>query len=176
MGVSLRMRHRLPEPREVVPVYSVIAFIVYSWAIVVFLWNLPAWLFYLYLDQILVVFAYRMVASLAESLLALLVLLTVCFVMPRGFLKDAFVLRGTSAAICILGSMVLFWNHFLSSDVYFWAGGSIALAVLFGSLSTHVKTMASFLQWLSDSMTVFLYILLPVSCISLIAVLARNML
>jgi hypothetical protein len=174
MAVLLRLRHRLPGLSEAAPVYSVIAFIVYSWAIVVFLWNLPAWLFYLRLDEILVVFAYRMVACLAESLAALAVLLIICFILPPGFLKNAFVLRGTAAAICVLGSIVLFWNHFMSSDVNFWVPRSIALAIFFGLFSTRIKAIASFLRWLSNSMLIFLYIFLPVSLVSLIAVLARN--
>ena len=174
MAILSRMRDRLPGLREMAPVYSVIAFIIYGWATVVFLWNLPAWLFYLRLDEILVVFAYRMVASLTESLAALVVLLAVCFILPHGFLKDAFVLRGTAAAICVLGSIVLFWNHVMSSDVDFWVPRSIALAIFFGLFSTRIKAIASFLQWLSNSMLIFLYILLPVSLVSLMTVLARN--
>ncbi len=168
------MKNRLPALREVIPVYAVIAFMVYAWAIVVFLWNLPAWLFYLYLDEILTILAYRMLASLVESLLIMGALLALCFVLPPAILKDAFILRGTSTAVSILGSIVLFWNRFLSGDVYFWMVGSIVLAALAGFISTRIKWLSSFLRWLSDSMVVFLYILIPSSILSLILVLLRN--
>jgi hypothetical protein len=130
----------------------------------------------LYLGEILVVFAYRMVASLVESVIVLIVLLGLCFALPAKLLKDAFVLRGTSTVICILGSMILFWNHFLSGDVYFWMIGSILLAILFGFLSTRVRLMSVFLRWLSDSLIVFLYILMPLSLVSLVTVVIRNVL
>ncbi len=176
------MLNRLPKLKDVIPVYAVIAFMVYAWAIIVFLWQVPAWLYYLNLGEILSIFAYRLFASFIESLIFLCIILIVTMILPPKWLKDSFTVRAATATICVLGAIMLYANQSLVAALtipgrlYYWIFGSILLAILIGFFSTKIKPAASFLTWLSDSMTIFLYILMPLSAISLIVILIRNLL
>lgn len=62
---------RIPGVKQILGVYAVIVFGVYSWTLFVSFYNLPSWMFYLSAGQIASVYAYALLASLADSLLLL---------------------------------------------------------------------------------------------------------
>jgi len=87
------VKKRLPAFASILPVFAVIAFLVYGWTMIVFLWKLPSWILYLTLGEILAVFAYSMTFALLESFLILTLLLLACMALPPAWMRDAFVTR-----------------------------------------------------------------------------------
>jgi hypothetical protein len=175
------MAKRLPFLKDIVCVYAVIAFLIQAWTILVFFRQVPSWSNYLNVQEISSVFAYRIAESFMECLFVLSILLAISFILPPRFFRDVFVVRGTAFALCLLGSIILFWKHFendlgvsMADYAQAWTVGTILLASLFSHASARVEAISGFLHWVSDQMTVFLYILIPLSLASFIIVIFRN--
>jgi len=175
------MSNRFPVSKDIVAVYALIAFMIQLWTIDAFFEQLPSWSSFLNVNEIMAVFAYRIAESFLECLLVLAVLLSISFILPPKFFRDVFAVRGAAFALCLLGSVILFWKRFASDPgtlmaeyAQIWAVGTILLASLVSYLSVRIRAVSDFLEWISDRMIVFLYILIPVSLASFITVLIRN--
>lgn len=175
------MLNRLPAIKDIVPVYAVISFMIQVWAIHLLLGHLSTWSNYLYVPEILSIAAYRIAESFVEALLVLGLLLLISFILPARFFRDVFVVRGSALVLCLLGSIILFWKRFesdpgilMANYLQTWTVGTVLLAALFSHLSVKVGAVSDFLDWISERMTVFLYLLIPISLVSLITVLFRN--
>lgn len=174
------LKSRLPNRDAIASVFAIIAFLVYGWTTVVFLWKLPSWLLFLTLDEILAVFAYSMVSALLESLTALAVLLFACLILPSHWMRDVFVARGTTAALFGLGSVMLYmyWFAIVGDDLLpalpLWSLGGLLVTLLFAFLSPRLRVWACAAAWLSDRLIIFLYLFLPLSLVSLLIVIYRN--
>ncbi len=173
------LSRRLPNFRDILPVYAIIAFMVYGWTLFTYLRYLQYWLRFLNIREILAIFCYSMLADLAESLFILFILLGICLISPAKVLKDTFVVRGTSLVVCTLASVFVFLNNFTDLNAYMnmalpWAVATILGAILIAFFATRLAFVGKAARWLSDSMTIFLYIFLPVTAISLITVIVRN--
>ena len=175
------LKSRLPTLDAIIPVFAVIAFLVYGWTTVVFLWKIPSWIQFLILGEILAVFAYSMTAALLESLAILFVLLVVCLTLPARWMRDVFVTRGTTAAVFGFGSIMLYMYRYSEigysfiSSLFLWSLAGLAVAILMTFLSTHIRGMVRAAAWISDRVTVFLFLLIPISLVSLVVVIYRNL-
>jgi hypothetical protein len=69
------IRKRIPPRWDLVPVFAACVFVVFSWAIVIFLYKLPGWLKFLDVWRIGVILAYELVFSLLESAVSFALLL-----------------------------------------------------------------------------------------------------
>jgi len=176
------MLKRFPARNEIVPVYAVIAFFIQSWTIYKLFWQLPSLLNYLDLGVITGLFSYRIAVSFIESLIVLACLLLLCLVLPAGWLKDMFVARGTVGILVLLGLIALFWNLFHAREpglamvdfAWIWLIGAFSLSWVIAYFLTKIKKLPGFVFGIADRMIVFLYILLPISGVSLFVVLIRN--
>jgi hypothetical protein len=172
------MFKRFPSFSEIVPVYAVVAFMLFSWSILQFFWYLPSWLFFMRLGDLVGVFCYVMVSSFFEGLTFLCLLLLLSFSLPAKYLKDEFVVRGTSMAISAIGLLMLYFYFNISKTLNIpvvWYGIAVILVtVVISFLSTKVRFMRQVLTWFSDRLTVFLYILIPLSVLSLFVIIVRN--
>jgi hypothetical protein len=179
------MLKRLPKPQAILQVYAVIAVMLSGWTITAFMWKLSAWLLILNIGEIFTVFSYSMVVNLVESLIVLLLLLTICALLPASVLRDEFVVRGTLLSLGLIGSLMAF----VIFDMEF--GFSSGLKLLRAPLTVWLLTavllvlpsrlrLARFLHaaigWISDRMLVFLYILVPLFIVVLAYVIFRNIL
>ncbi len=174
------IRRRLPIFKDVLPVYAITAFMVYGWTFFTYFRYLHYWLQFLNISEIFAIFCYAMLADLAESLLILFILMCICFVLPSRFLKDAFVVRGTLIVICVLGSILVFLNNFPDLDAYMitvlpWTGVTILVAALVAYFAVRSRFIVRTVAWFSDSMIIFLYIFVPLTALSLLVVLVRNL-
>jgi hypothetical protein len=129
----------------------------------------------------LAVVAYRIAESFMECLLVLGMLILTSFILPPRFFRNAFVVRGTAFAMCLLSLIILFWKRFesdpgvlISDYIEIWTVGALLLASLISYASAKIRAVSDFMDWVSNRMIVFLYILMPLSIISLITVLIRN--
>lgn len=170
---------RLPKVSEIIPVFAIIATMFYGWTMVVFLWKLPGWLFFLNIGEIAGVFAFQLVTNLIESLAVLLVLLIFSIIFPPRVLRDVFIVRAGMAALVLIGSMMLLLNRYVSagaafaSVLFLWMIVTIILAVALAFLSSRIRFLSASISWISDRLTIFLIILMPLSALSIIYVLLR---
>lgn len=175
------MSNRWPARKDIISVYAVIAFMIQLWTISVTFDQLPSWASFLNLNEILAVFAYRIAESFVECLLVLFVLLSISFILPPRFFRDVFAIRGTAFVLCSLGSLILFWNRFendpgpvMADYTQIWTAVTILLACMIAYVSAKIPVISDFLEWISERMVVFLYIFVPISVVSFITILLRN--
>jgi hypothetical protein len=182
---AIRILHRLPNPQAILQVYAVIAVMFSAWTITAFLWKLSAWLLILNIGEIFTVFSYSMVANLLESLTILVLLLLICALLPGTLLRDHFVVRGTILAMGIIGSLMAFVTFHMQFGIesgmkLFMAPLAVllltALVLVFPAKFRLVRFLHSAIQWISDRMLVFLYVLVPLFVIVLAYVIFRNIL
>ena len=178
------MLTRLPKPQAILQVYAVIAVLFSAWTITAFLWKLSAWLLLLNLGEIFTIFSYAMLANLLESLIILSVLLAICMLLPPRFFRDEFAARGTILSIGLIGALMAYIGSTMtfgleSGAILFCAPlALLLLTIVFLSLSPRSRFMRavhSSALWLSDRLTVFLFILVPLSLILSAYVIFRNM-
>ena len=173
------VQSRLPDFKEILPVYAVLVFFLFGWATIAFFWKLPAWLFYLNLREVGVIYLYAAVTELFESLFYLCVLLALAAILPAGILKSRFQIRGTIAAFFILGLIELTSYFIAFQELNSVISVSIALlicgvlgAALIG-LSSKYVVFERAIRFLADRMVVFLYVYLPIAGIAFVLVLIR---
>jgi len=179
----IQMLKRLPNRQAILQVYAVIAVMFSAWTISAFLWKLSAWLLILNIGEIFTVFSYSMVSNLLESLTVLLLLLAICALLPAPILRDNFVVRGTILAVGLIGSLMAFvklhMEFGLASGNKLLIGPLVVLlltAILlsFPAKFRFVHFLHRAIQWISDRMLVFLYILVPLFVILLTYVIFRT--
>lgn len=176
------MSNRWPASKDILSVYAVIAVLNQVWTVYVSFEQLPAWSSFLNINEIMAVLAYRVTESSIECLLMLGILLVISLLLPRRMFRDVFVVRGTAFVLGLLGPIILFWKLFrgdpgilMAEYAGIWMIGAVLLALLTSYLSVKISSAADFLKWISDRMIVFLYLLIPISLVSFITVLIRNM-
>lgn len=87
----MKLLKRFPAFPQVLSVYAVIAFMLFTWCILWFFWNLTSWLNFMDLGMLLATFSYAMLVSFLEGLTALALLLVFLFILPASSFKDHFV-------------------------------------------------------------------------------------
>jgi hypothetical protein len=174
------LKNRLPSFANLIPVYSVIAFFVFGWVIYRYAWRLPSWLHYLTMGELLGVFSYAMLTGLIESLFLIGLLILLSIALPARFLRDIFVVRGTAIAFGWLISLVAYWilleYRGTSMEPYLaaWTVGALMVSAVLAWFSTRLRWLGTFLSGLSDRVIVFLFLIMPLTALSLVVILVRN--
>jgi hypothetical protein len=172
---------RFPTISAILPVYAVIAVPIFGWTITSWLWKLPSWLNFLTPGEIAAIFFYAILTAFVESILICSFLLLLCFILPSQMFRDQFVVRGTwiaiGLALSILGNggwrgMTRF--TYAEVSLTFWSIASLILIILLTLISTKVHFMTYVADWISDRLIIFLYILIPLSILSILVVVFRN--
>jgi hypothetical protein len=177
----LTIRSRLPRPVQILPVYGLIVAIIYGWTLFWFFWRLPSWLFYLEPAEILSIFAYSMAADLVESVLVLGIPVGLGWLLPEGWFKGRFVLRGSIVALCFLGGFLYLAPKLLAPEDFpkdmglFVAALTVLLAFLLVTFSSRVPPLERALEDLADRTIILLYLSIPISLVSLLLIAARNL-
>jgi hypothetical protein len=172
---------RLPPVSAILPVYAVVAFPIFSWTTVSWFWKLPYWLNFLNGGEIAAIFAYSMATALFESLIVIGFLLLLCLILPSNAFRDLFVIRGSWLALGLTLSFLghAAWRGFLGfsyieSSLLPWTLISVVVMLLITFAAARVRFMTRTAAWLSDRLTVFLYLIVPIAILSLIVVVVRN--
>jgi hypothetical protein len=177
-----RVHDRLPDSQSIRNVFAVIVTLVYSWTLFISFYQLPSWLFYLNVREILSLYAYSFAVDLLDSLLLLALVLLLemtVFILAN---KEKFQSRAITIVLILLGSLMLRLSLFPAyEDVGVFVSGELiwwVLTFLLGLALILVvqKTglIRSLLNGLASRAVVFLYIYLPLSFISLVIVVFRN--
>ncbi len=177
--MDLNLIKRIPKLEQIAPVYAVMVVMIYSWSLSRFFWRLPSWLYFSSVGEITVIFAYMMVVNLIESILVLLVPILMSIVLPQKWFYDRFVTRGTILVSLGLGYLMYFDNHLqyqvpFPLDLVYWTPAIAAAILALAFLIDRLGFLDRVLNELTNRFIVFLYISIPLSLISLLIVLFRN--
>jgi hypothetical protein len=171
--------HRLPTLRENIQVYAVVAVPVYTWTILWLLWELPSWLNFLGVGEILPIFAYALTTNLLESLLILAGLNFFCFVLPKHWFQDSFVARSFLFILPGLGYLMYYASLFgkeIDPPASLWLSLPVVFVAFFllSLFLSRILMLKDLAEVIADRLTVFLYLLIPLSLLSAFFVFARN--
>ena len=173
------LKDRLPDIKTVLPVYAVLVFMLYGWMTIVFFWKMTAWLFYLNLGEIGIVYSYGVFNEFVESVIYIFLLLMLTVALPPSFLRDKFQTRGTLIASFFLG-VVYFMSYLIAFQEVNRLKAALFSLVVFGVLSMLLFWMSmkfSFVEksliFMTDQLKIFLYVYAPITVISTFVVLFR---
>ena len=168
---------RLPRWAQIIPVFGVILIIIYTWTLIWFFWEVPSWLYYLRIGEVLVLLAYTLATNFAESLLVLCGPLLLALALPPKWFRDVFVARGAALSIAGLGCLIFLARQFTDKDAYpgFWLRLPILLAAAVGLaalvyLCGRVRLLRTAVEAVAERVSIFAYILAPLSVISVLVV------
>jgi hypothetical protein len=173
---------RLPERRSVIGVYAVTAFLVYGWTLLASFWKVPSWLYFLKLGEILSVYAYSFVIDFGESVLLLFLVLLIGLLLPKRWWNEQFTPKSAVWVSVLLGSIMLrlytnrapeYWEDFVYNQGAWW-GYTLMLGIVLSTLFSRVSWLRKGLETLADRLVVFLYVYMPLTALSIIVVLLRN--
>jgi hypothetical protein len=172
---------RLPPLQQVAAVYGVIVLIVYGWTLYWFAWKLPSWLYFLTLGEMLVSLAYSMVVNFIESLIVLFALILICLLLPARWFRDKFVALGTSLVIASLVALAYYLGTIIALQDFpqgLWRSVLLVVVGIFLLLFLISKfgLLRRLIEEVANRAVIFLYLFLPISAISFIVVLIRNLL
>lgn len=170
---------RIPSFTQLAPVYAITVVIIYSWSILTFFWRLPSFLNYSTVGEISIIFAYLMTVNFFESLVVISVPVTLNMIAPETWFHNRFITKGV-----LLVSMGLGYLAYITTKItpesafpYIWFKWSpvvFILITLLVFLLGEINFLSRFVETVSDRFVIFLYISIPVSVISLMVILTRN--
>jgi hypothetical protein len=173
---------RFPRWAQIIPVYAVIAFIVYAWTLLWFFWKLPSWLYFLSIGDILNALAYALAVNLTESLLALGAVLALAWALPGRWFRDLFVSRGAALSMGMLVYLMFLADRFKDKSAYpklplsaWTVPVALALIALLAYGGGRFALARKVLEAVAERATIFVYILLPASVLSLIVILIHSL-
>ena len=179
---NLKLTKRLPSMGQIAPVYAVIVMMTYGWTIVWFFWQIPSWIKYLSLLDVLGIFSYAMTVNLLESLTALMFLAGLSAILPEKWFRASFVSRGSSLVLLFGGCLMYYSNSFttvLEKDFpqQFVSLLPIILVVIVFLLVLidRLTFLRNFVEDFASRAVVFLYISIPISVLAFLYVIVRNL-
>jgi|GEM_PF-2004074 len=140
--------------KEFTEIFLCAAFFSYTWMMFIFLWDLPAFLFYLNLQEILGYLSYQLMFTLGESLLVSVLVTALVALLPIKRIKAHLSIAGGLLAFSFAVINIIFkylgkigdWAYalpFVSADgavqiaIGFFMFASIALPILSIALANH---------------------------------------
>lgn len=176
-----KMLHsKLPSLKQLAPVYALICVPVYYWSLLHFFWRVPSWVNYETPGEILVMLAYTLTANLLESLVVLSAPVILSLLLPSKWFHERFLPRALILVAFGLGYM-LFLDKQIQPYIPFpyelvkWTPIIFAFILALVFVLDRFHFLGNLLAKLADSLTIFLYILIPASLLSLVIVLIRNL-
>jgi len=176
------IKNRLPPFAQTYLVFSVIAFMIYGWTITDFLYSFPSYVNFLTPGEIMIIFAYGMTSAFLESLMYISLLLCLCLILPTDSMRNVFLTRGTCSSIVGIGYLMVYIYVFsqqsfsLITQLPFWSFLGLALTIAFTYYSTRLRGVADAAAWVSDRLSIFPFLLTPLSIISFLIVSYRHIL
>ena len=184
--MTVSPRYRFPSCAEMLPVFSVLVFLSFSWALYRFFWYLPSWLEYLSIGGVLVIAAYTLGFALVDASFAFGLVLAYGLLLPWKVFRERFVAQGSALALALgagavlvqrQGRLIYRWEAW---QVFAYAGAALAGLLAVALLSGWVCRRLPFVQRLAESfaerMTVFAYLYLPLGALGLLVAIGRNIL
>ena len=176
-------RRRLPDRREIYAVLGVVVFVVHSWSMRGFFHEVPSFILYYKIGQILAIFLYMMAFALFESLLVTFGLGLLSLVMPVKWFRDGFIYK--SFITVVVGAIAMLWleNTIMSLNNTFppmglllrAAGLTFGLWVLLLLALHNAKPLQKAILLVSDRIGVLAYLYIPLGILGFVVVFVRNL-
>jgi hypothetical protein len=172
---------KIPRLNKLFPVYAIVVLMIYAWTLRWFIWKFSSWIFYLRADEILVILMYSLSVNFIESLLVLSLFVGVSLLLPKTWFYDQFVARGTALGLLSLGYLMYLASLFQNKGDFprtfiLKLSVPVLIAIIFlVYLSTRVGFIRKVLEEIADRATIFLYITVPLSIVSILIVILRNL-
>ena len=179
-----KLKSKLPLRKELLAVFSTAVFITFSWSIYRMFFQVPSWLFYLTLNDILWITAYVVGFALLESALLLGFMILLSILYPAKHFKAKFVAQSSLVLLVLTIGALLYqqnigmlkwwgWLEFLIFILAFIA--SLTLLVLsFSFLFDRLARLKSLMEAIADRLTVFSLIYIPLGVLGLLVIIFRN--
>jgi hypothetical protein len=179
-----KISDRLPSRGQSLPIFSLIVFIVFTWTLYNLLYQIPSWLFYMNIWNLLAVTAYVLSFALIESTLIMALVLLSCMLFPARYFKNKFTAQG-SLQVLLLSAMAFALRENIQSfpKLDQWVMLVIPVAVLsvlaisvivFSWIFDRFQILVRLLTAVTDRMVIFTYLYIPAGLVSLVVVLMRN--
>jgi hypothetical protein len=176
----LAISSRLPSRQQAAQVYAVIVLLLYGWMMWWFLFRFTTWRLYLTAWEIGGVLAFSIVTAFLESILVALVLLAITFCLPRSWIRDSFVARGAMLAGATLLYMMYLDDQFKHEMLFpglpkpLWLLAlPLAAVPIVTYASGRIPWLRRLVESFADRATVFLYLLVPLSALSVLVLVVR---
>lgn len=177
------LKERLPHRREILYVFGGVVFLIYSWAIRGFLYQLSSLRLYYTLGDIFGVFSYLMAFALAESLVIMIGLILIGSILPGKWFRRGFAYKGFIAILVVGIAMIYLDRYLFSLDhamppikmIYLYLGITITLIVSLILLVQNFHQLQKLLLAVEERFQIFIYIYIPLGILGLIVVVLRNL-
>lgn len=171
---------KFPTLKQIMPVYALIVAVIYYWALLHFFWRIPSWILYSSVGDILSNLAYLLVVNLIESLMVLLVPIVLSLALPQKWFNDRFVTKGLLLVSFGLAYLIYFDKQIQANapfpyELIKWTPIVALLMLALVFVLDRIEILGKFLTELADRLTIFVYILVPLSLLSALVVLIRNL-
>ena len=179
-----RLESKLPSRQEVLPVCSVIVFIVFTWTLYRMFFQIPSLLFYMRVWDVLIIISYVLMFALFESVIVLGLLLIFSLVIPAKYFKDNFVAQGSTVVLMIsMGAVALQrkmnimyrldgWELILYPFIFLAA---IVFVIFVSSfIYDRFKILPRIINTVAERMIVFVILYVPLSILGMLLVFVRN--
>ena len=178
------LESKLPSSQEVLPVFSVIVFIVFTWTLYRMFFQVPSLLFYMRVWDVLIIISYVLMFALIESVIVLGLLLIFSLVFPAKYFKDNFVAQGSTVVLMIsMGAFALQrkmkimyrldgWELILYPFVILAAIVFVIFAASY--IYDRFKLLPHIINTVAERMIVFVVLYVPLSILGLLVVFVRN--
>lgn len=176
--------NRFPKLQQIIPVYALGATLLYSWTLFKATKDFSAnWSLFLNVGDILGLLSYMLVGNFLESLLVICVLLLLSFLLPQNILANKFNIRGSILIMTFLCSIMVFY---IRSDIQlvpnmgvgninWWIVMFAISALILLGVGEWFQKFGKLVESLSDRCIIFLYFYLPLTFLSMVAIIFRNL-
>ena len=162
------IRKRLPARTELRLVFGVIVFLVFSWSIWKFLYDLPSHLLNTNWVDIVLLFLTLAATALIESLVITLGILVLSLLLPVKWFRDGFLYKSFVTLVLLIGLMVWIRRIFVHDDYFpsidiLYIGGIIFFVTwtLLLILFHYVESLQRIVLFIEDRIEVFLWLYVP---------------
>jgi len=172
-------RKKIPDLEQLAKVYAVIVVMIYPWSMLRFFWRLSSWLYFSTLTDIVLIFTYMVAVNLLESLVVLIAPVFMNLALPAKWFYKDFVSKSSILVLLGLGYFMYFDNHLNSQapfplDLVYLTPFIGILILLLAFLLGSIRIVSDFISEVSNRLIIFLYISIPMSLLSVVVVLVRN--
>jgi len=180
-----KLKAKIPLRKEILAVFSTAVFISFSWSIYRMFFQVPSWVFYLTLNDILWISAYVVGFALLESALLLGFMLLLSILFPQKHFMSKFVAQSTLILLVLTIGALLYqqnigmlkWWGWLELLIFILAFiASLTLLIIsFSFLFDRLARLKGLIEAIADRLTVFSLIYIPLGVLGLIVMLFRNL-
>jgi len=185
--LALRVRgcfhNHLPTRKDTLQVTATATFLTYTWTMYVSFWQVPSWIYFMNTGQIFSMYAYSFIVNFIESMLLVLLMISLSIVLPIKWWRDRFVSMSVLTLFVMMTSLL--WrlhryelptlrDEFVSGQLLWWSATLVILVALSFVLS-RFEFLEKWISDLADRFMVFLYIYYPLTVISVVVIIVRGL-